>query len=409
MITVSNAGVHPELTYAAAGLARLGHNVEYFTTMSWASDSAIRHYTKTSLPGSSLLARRLLPSGLRRQQVFRKRTCLEVFRNLAPGRYPSVRQRILQIRDASFERAIATSLGARSPQVLIAQYTNALGAFRASPGSLRILNYPIAHHAWLGTQLHDESVRNPEWAEFLPRESFNADRRRRLDAEIALADVVLVGSTFVKRTFVEAGVPEEKILVIPYGADLSALGADSFAQTAQPTRPFTVTYFGSLDQRKGISYLLQAFNAAAIPDSRLQLVGKPYGNIRKRIEGRPGVQWMPHMSRSRLGTVLSNSDCFALPSLAEGFSLATIEAMACGVTPVVSPNSFGEDVIEEGKSGFIVDHDDIDLMARRFQELAGNPERRRQMGEMASKRAKHFSWTRYQDQLGAQVVELIGR
>ena len=76
--------------------------------------------------------------------------------------------------------------------------------------------------------------------------------------------------------------------------------------------------------------------------------------------------------RHDLVALLSSADLFLLPSAQESFGMAALEAMACG-TPVVAARVGGlPEVIEDGRTGFLCDQDDVDAMAARGIELLTN-------------------------------------
>jgi len=89
-------------------------------------------------------------------------------------------------------------------------------------------------------------------------------------------------------------------------------------------------------------------------------------------------------------SILSISDLYMLPSESEGFGLSALEALSCEV-PVIGTNIGGlKEVIEEGKSGYTFDPDDIDSMSEAAIKILKNKEVRMEMGTEARKRAKLF-------------------
>src|SRR5581483_6000564 len=77
----------------------------------------------------------------------------------------------------------------------------------------------------------------------------------REEAEYAAADAITIPSSFALRSFLAEGVEREKLRMIPYGVDLSQFNP---VGVPDPTR-FDVLFIGSVSVRKGIPYLLKAF------------------------------------------------------------------------------------------------------------------------------------------------------
>ncbi len=86
--------------------------------------------------------------------------------------------------------------------------------------------------------------------------------------------------------------------------------------------------------------------------------------------------------------LLKSSSAFCLLSRSEGFSNALLEAMACGIPPVVSHVGGNPEAIEDGKSGFLVPAEDPDSAAERLLLLLRDPERARRMGQLARETAQ---------------------
>jgi glycosyltransferase involved in cell wall biosynthesis len=96
-------------------------------------------------------------------------------------------------------------------------------------------------------------------------------------------------------------------------------------------------------------------------------------------------------------------DVFVLPSLVEGFPLTALEAMASGIPTIVSENTFGSDVVHDGRNGYVVPIRDVDAIVDRLETLAADDDLRARMGAEARVTAEQFSW----DAFGRRLVELV--
>jgi glycosyltransferase involved in cell wall biosynthesis len=101
--------------------------------------------------------------------------------------------------------------------------------------------------------------------------------------------------------------------------------------------------------------------------------------------------------------VYADADVYVLPSIVEGFPMTALEAMASGLPVIVSEHTFGSDVITDGVDGYIVPIRDSEAIADRLRYLHDHPSERQRIGAAARRRAEHFSWERY----GEQVVDLV--
>jgi glycosyltransferase involved in cell wall biosynthesis len=163
-----------------------------------------------------------------------------------------------------------------------------------------------------------------------------------------------------------------------------------------------VLFVGQITQRKGISYLIDAFRKLGIPRSELILVGQVCGSSRAWT-GTQGVRHIPHVPRSLLPQLYATASVFVLPSIIEGFGLTALEAMACGLPVILSDHTFGTDLIEDGIDGYVVPIRDSDAIADRLRLLHNRPALAKRMGAAARRKAEQFSWTRY----GDRIIEVI--
>ncbi len=89
---------------------------------------------------------------------------------------------------------------------------------------------------------------------------------------------------------------------------------------------------------------------------------------------------------------MASSDIFLFPSWYEAFSLATIEAAACGLPILASKINGAEDFVEPGETGFFIEHDPVQI-AGVLSELIDNVGQRARMGANARKLVEqHYTW-----------------
>lgn len=219
----------------------------------------------------------------------------------------------------------------------------------------------------------------------------------REEREYALADAITVPSTFALRTFLEFGVPERKLHLLPYGAD-----SHRFHPVATPDqKSFHVLFAGTISVRKGVSYLLQAFEKLDHPRKHLTLIGRVARELRpevRRIAKCAGVSVLGHLPQSALNRHMSISDVLVLPSIEEGLALVQAQALACGC-PVIATRSTGaEDLITSGVEGYVIPERDPDAIAARLQMLADGNGLRAEMRKAARRRAVSWNgWRQYGD------------
>lgn len=169
-------------------------------------------------------------------------------------------------------------------------------------------------------------------------------------------DYVLAPSGFVAQSFLEKGFSEKQILRMFYPLDLSI-----FKPTSEPRpadRPFTVVNTGGLSLRKGTPYLLESLRILhrRIPNMRILLSNLPADNIRPilaKYSDLP-IEWSDYLNQEMLAERLRSADIFILPSLEEGLVRTALQAMACGLPVVLTPNTGTNDYVVEGVNGSIV-------------------------------------------------------
>jgi glycosyltransferase involved in cell wall biosynthesis len=218
----------------------------------------------------------------------------------------------------------------------------------------------------------------------------------REEAEYAETDRITVPSTFAYRSFIEQGIPAEKLRLLPYGVDVSR-----FQPVAEPAAGrFDVLFVGGMSLQKGIQYLVQAYLRISHPAKSLTFVGAPSQELIAMLKGRglwpSDARVLGHMPQTGLKNVMSRSHVLMLPSIQDGFGMVMAQAMACGCPVIASRNTGGADLFSDGREGYSVPIRDVDALVRRLQQLADYPEARAAMGRRALERVQGIGgWRDY--------------
>ncbi|MDP1836822.1 MAG: N-acetyl-alpha-D-glucosaminyl L-malate synthase BshA [Chlamydiales bacterium] len=92
--------------------------------------------------------------------------------------------------------------------------------------------------------------------------------------------------------------------------------------------------------------------------------------------------------QSNIDGCIASSDLFLLPSSQESFGLVALEAMAYGVPVIASQVGGLPEVVQDGKTGFLVPMGDVDAMAEKAMQILSQPELAKSMGEQGKTRAR---------------------
>ncbi len=227
---------------------------------------------------------------------------------------------------------------------------------------------------------------------YLQQQTAQACRRARRVITISQS-----GRQDVHRFF---GVPLPQIDVVTPGVDAvyRPLPREDVAafRREQKLPPRFVLHVGTLQPRKNIPLLLEAFSRVPLSDVHLVLVGGKgwlYDEIFARVAAlglQERVRFTGYVPDEALPLWYNAADLLAFPSLYEGFGLPVVEAMACG-TPVVAANT--SSVPEAaGTAGLLFDPQDAVELAERITAVLQDPVLAATMRDKGLAQAQQFSW-----------------
>lgn len=296
---------------------------------------------------------------------------------------------------AWFDRWCARRLDEIDADAVVCYENAALETFRTAKerGLTTILDAASFHHQW-----------QDRFYEYAESDAAHARINRRKDREIALADHVLTVSELARQSYLEGGAPPDRVTSVILGCDLTRFECHT-ARTA-PGDPPTFVFAGHASERKGIDVLLEASGRLrAEHPHRLQIVGGAEASI--DWAAYDWVECTGRVPQSDLADRFRAADCLVLPSRHDSFGMVVVEAMATGLPAIVSENVGAKEVVEEGRTGWVVPVDDVTALAERMRQALEDPAQLSSMGRRAAEVARRYSWTAYHDRVVRVVKRIV--
>ena len=240
------------------------------------------------------------------------------------------------------------------------------------------------------------------------RPLFPKNYRDRVRAEFEEADYIQIPSRFVGRTFVEHGISEAKLLCSAYGVDQEKFKAKEALRVEEPFRAICSS---GVNLRKGARVLIEAWRKLSWTDAELHWIGKPTADTAHLFLHKPRTvivhEWMGH---EELSALYRRCDVFVLPSFEEGFARVMLEAAACGLPLIVTPNTGAEDFLSPGApEGWLIPVNDVDALCDSLILAKQNRDRTFALGQRASQRARAFTWDAYGERVLANYQRVLER
>jgi len=373
-ITVSSPDLRPSLVGPLQGLAAAGALDRVITTLAFARDGkTLALAGRWSRRSASLLRRRVVPDGLEAlvECIPLGEVLLQASGRLRLG--DRAHHRVWMWAEPYFDRKVAERLAGRAG-VHYGHEHATLASFETQKraGGRCILRQVNAHYQFLDAVLDEEHHRfgSPDSAGWRAVLETRARVNARKAAEYALADLIVANSAFVRRTFIQAGLPGERVVVAPTGCP-----APPPAGAEPATRPRIVLCAGHVSLRKGTLYLIEAWRRLGLPPAEAELVlaGRTMLPPALLANLPAGVRLAGAVGAADLNRLYREASLFVLPTLCEGLAHVIPEALANGLPIVTTPHSGGEDLIANGVNGWIVPVRDADALADRIMWALEHP------------------------------------
>jgi glycosyltransferase involved in cell wall biosynthesis len=191
---------------------------------------------------------------------------------------------------------------------------------------------------------------------------------------------------------------KNNVFVIPHGINTDLFSPSKVKQEHDKN---LILFVGRMIALKGIYYLIHAIPLIlkVHPDTIVIFIGpgekRPYIDLLKRL-GVPkdNYSFLGFHDKKSLIDYYRAADIFVLPSFSESFSLTLVEAMSCGVPPVVTNVGGPSEIVEDHYNGLLIPPGSTRELADAIIFLLDNPAQRAKMGNAARETIeKKFSWS----------------
>ncbi|HUI30862.1 MAG TPA: glycoside hydrolase family 99-like domain-containing protein [Candidatus Acidoferrales bacterium] len=164
-------------------------------------------------------------------------------------------------------------------------------------------------------------------------------------------DEIWVPSNYVRKVYVDSGVPSEKVIVVPNGIDPNIFRPDARPFRLQSKKQFKFLFVGGTILRKGIDILLDSYTSTFNSSDDVCLVIKDFCvdsfyegmtfrdnvNELKRKPDSPEIEYLDrNLTEEEIAGLYVSCDVLVHPYRGEGFGLPILESMACGTPPMVT-------------------------------------------------------------------------
>ncbi len=283
----------------------------------------------------------------------------------------------------------------------------ALEQFRSARqlGLRCIYDLPIGYWRASRAMAVEEAERRPQWAATLQALTDSPAKCARKDEELALADIVLVPSSFVRRTLEQFPGEPKQTIVAPFGVPATVAAPRALTRREQPLR---VLFVGGLSQRKGIADLFEAVEMLGDAVT-LTVIGRRSTEECAALDAACArYRWIASLPHAQVLEDMRAHDVFVFPSLFEGLALVLGEAISQGLPVITTPNSGGEDILRDGVDSFLVPIRSPQTITERLLRLHQDRELLKSMSDAALQQTRALSWAGYQQRVLTAVRSTIG-
>ena len=330
-----------------------------------------------------------------------------------PGNKNVYRSYMVWLNDV-FGKAVAKYAIRHNAAAVIMYDTTATECFKylkqKAPHIKRILDMSIATREF-AKNIYERDIEISK-SDLIRRENEYIWNKKYLDIyreEIQDADFFLSSSEFVKSSIRYFGIPEEKIIVAPYGVNSEKFTTNGIKMKSEESAPLHLLFVGQVNARKGMHHLLKVMSQLNKDDVTLTLVGPvdKSAELYKKYNSVENIHFVGYKVRDELIQLYCSADVFVLPSLCEGMAMVGFEAMSMELPIICTTNTGINDLINDYVNGIVVEASNEDELKRAIQWCINHRKEVQKMGVAAKQSVKDYTWKHYRKQMASEVKRCV--
>lgn len=414
-ITFSAPGINPSIEEAARALSDAGLLGEFCTTMVMPESGIALQMARYAdrilkLNLSGHLQRRSvsgIPAGSIVSFPFWELARTVLSRIGADGRLCDV---VFDRGIRTFDRSVARRLR-RSNAVYGYEY-GAFSTFHAAKrlGHFCIYEVPSLEHDFV-ERLIDREVEGLDAHADMSRDYVRgrqSERTQRRRAEWAMVDLIIVHSNFARDSYRDAGLPVDKVRVLPLGCPVP--DRTSAAGGGQAGEPLRILWAGNFSVLKGAHHFLRSLRAfGATRDIEVNVFGRNLLPAKLMVLLPDRVKLNGTIPRAELLREYARADVLMFPTLCDAFGMVLTEALSQGLPVITTPRAGAADFIRSGENGLIVPPGDADALTGAIRWCMDNRDRLKAMRASALETAASWQWADYRAALVREVTHALAR
>jgi glycosyltransferase involved in cell wall biosynthesis len=196
------------------------------------------------------------------------------------------------------------------------------------------------------------------------------------------ADAFVAYSSNTREHLTERGVASDDIFVggqVMPEECLSPRPQGNGSSNGEPENTFTITFLGYLQRRKGVQFLIEAYNSLNLPETKLQIAGS--GTYQQQLEelaaGNDSIEFLGYVEGTSKARCYIESDLFVLPTLQDPWGFVVNEAIYYDCPVIVTEAAGSADLIREANCGIVIRPGSTRALRQGIQELYHDHDRRK--------------------------------
>ena len=251
---------------------------------------------------------------------------------------------------------------------------------------------PIAHWTTVRRLLAEEAERYPQWEPTLESTREPEEKLCRKEEELRLADRITCPSQFVLDSLPLEIRQKTPCQISPFGSPPSE---PTDLQISPKNDVLKLLFVGSMSQRKGLADLFEAMKLLHGEPVSLSILGQPSMPMEFYRKEYSDFLYFPPCSNHKVREIMKAHDALVLPSIVEGRALVQQEALSSGLPIIITPNSGGEDLVEEGVTGYLVPIRSPEKIAEAISSMMAKRKDKGGIHKLCQKKAMEYTWANY--------------